>query len=272
MRMEDLDEHRAVEGSAEAIYDDLHWLGLDWDEGPDVGGESGPYVQSERKEIYEAALRYLEEHNEVFRCYCSRKDIREASTAPHGRTILYPGTCRQLTPMEEKQVQESKGGKTPSFRIRADDAVIRFDDEIAGAFEESISDDVGDFVLRRADEFFAYQLAVVVDDCLMGITDVVRGEDLLDSTGRQVWLYQKLSCQGVPRFWHVPLMTDEEGNRMSKRDGSKSLHELREKGRRPDEVVGLLAASLGWVESGETLSASELLKRLELDDVRKLSA
>lgn len=271
MRMEDLDENRSVEGSAEQIYEDLKWLGLDWDEGPEVGGDCGPYTQSERKEIYEAALSYLDQRGEVFRCYCSRKDIREASSAPHERSLIYPGTCRNLTPEDEERVQCEKHGKIPAVRIRTDDRVIEFTDEIKGRSTQSIGEGVGDFVLRRADQFFAYQLAVVVDDYLMGITDVVRGEDLLDSTPRQIWLYERLGCSEIPCFWHVPMMADQEGNRMSKRDGSLSLEELRDLGTRPEEAVGQFAASLGWVDEGESLSARQLLDRITLEDIRALT-
>lgn len=271
MRMEDLDENRALEGCDQEIYENLHWLGLDWDEGPEVGGPCGPYTQSERKEFYQAALDYLEEGEQVFRCYCSRKDIREASSAPHKREIIYPGTCRELSREDEAEVQKQKPDRKPSYRIRADDDIIEFEDQIAGAFAQHLAHEVGDFVLRRTDEFFAYQLAVVVDDYLMGITDVVRGEDLLDSTARQIWLYRKLGCPEIPDFWHVPLMTDEEGNRMSKRDGSLSLAQLRKEGATPEQVVGRLAASVGWVEEGTEISASALLDKTDLDAIRNLN-
>jgi glutamyl-tRNA synthetase len=141
------------------------------------------------------------------------------------------------------------------------------DDVVAGVYEQDLERDVGDFVVRRADELFAYQLAVVVDDALMGVTDVVRGDDLLPSTPRQVALFEALDLP-VPRFWHIPLMYDESGNRMSKRERSESLARLRdEEGARPDELVGRLAASLGLVELGARLSAQELLEETTLDSL-----
>lgn len=259
MRMEDLDRQRTVEGSAEQILDDLRWLGLDWDEGPDVGGPCGPYDQSDRDPIYDAALELLDDSDLVFRCYCSRREIREASSAPHGRTAVYPGTCRFLTPDEEEAVRIDKDDKTPSWRFRVADVDVTFEDLVMGAQSQRLPEEVGDFPVRRADGLFAYQLAVVVDDWLMGITDVLRGEDLVHSTPRQIALFEAFGAP-VPSFWHVPLMMDGEGRRMSKRDGSESLEELREKGASPDEVVGQLAASFGWVDPGAKLSADELLQ------------
>lgn len=268
MRMEDLDRPRTVEGSAEQILDDLRWLGLDWDEGPDVGGRCGPYDQSERDSIYDAALARLDEAGLVFRCYCSRREIREASSAPHGRTSVYPGTCRSLTPEEEEAVRLAKDDKTPSWRFRVADVEVSFDDRVMGTQSQRLIDEVGDFPVRRADGLYAYQLAVVVDDWLMGITDVVRGEDLVHSTPRQIALFEAFGAP-VPSFWHVPLMADSEGNRMSKRHRSESLSELREAGETPDQVVGRLASSFGWVEPGAELSVGELL---EMDpDIEALS-
>ncbi len=264
MRMEDLDIHRAVEGSAEQILDDLRWLGLDWDEGPDVGGDYGPYTQSERDSIYMQALLELGERDLVFRCWCSRKDIAEAASAPHGKSGVYPGTCRDLGPDEIVAVQQRKPDKTPSWRFRVDEREIAMVDELLGPYEQDLAAEVGDFVIRRADELFAYQLAVVVDDILMGMTDVVRGADLLESTPRQIVLWEAFGFE-PPKFWHVPMMHDEEGNRMSKRDGSQSLQELRDDGWTPERAVGFLAASLGWVDEGTELTATELLDRLDLE-------
>lgn len=271
MRVEDLDEPRSVDGSQEEILDDLEWLGIDWDEGPRVGGPCGPYVQSQRKAIYEAALAHLDQTHAVFRCYCSRKDIAEASSAPHSRGRIYPGTCRDLTPEQEVEVQAAKNGKEPSHRIRTGSVSVTVDDEIAGTIQQDIATDVGDFVVRRADGYFAYQLAVVVDDLLMGITDILRAVDLLDSTPRQAWLFEKLGSPWKPRFWHVPLMTDASGKRLSKRDGSQSLGELRDKGLTAEDVVGKLALSLGWRDDDSPITATSLLESVTLDDIRNLS-
>lgn len=270
MRNEDLDQTRVVDGSAQQIYDDLRWLGLDWDEGEDVGGPVGSYVQSERTYLYRAALERLRQlrhdgHRAVFRCYCSRRDVREAASAPHenGR-ILYPGTCRELSEDEEAAVQAEKPDRIAIWRFWVPRRRVCVQDVIAGQFCQQLDTQVGDFVLRRADDLFAYQLAVVVDDALMGVTDVLRGRDLLSSTPRQIALFEALGFH-VPRFWHVPLMRDADGERMSKRDGSLSLQELRERGEAPDRVVGRLAHSVGLAAAGERVSARDLLGRLSLD-------
>lgn len=267
MRMEDLDEPRAKEGSAEEIVDDLRWLGLEWDEGPEIGGPLGPYTQSRRTELYRQALRRLEGKDLVFRCYCSRKDVREASSAPHGPGgAVYPGTCRDLTPEEQKVAQARHPSREPSVRFRVCDEQISLRDAIAGDYAENLAHDVGDFVVRRSDQLFAYQLAVVVDDALMGITDVVRGADLLTSTPRQIALFETFGVE-PPRFWHAPLMVDDDGERMSKRDGSDSLRLLKERGWDAPRVIGHLAASLGWVDDGARLSARELLEELDVEDL-----
>ena len=268
MRMEDLDEPRSKEGSAEEILDDLLWLGLDWDEGPRRGGELGPYTQSKRTKLYRQALSRLEQQDLVFRCYCSRKDVRQASSAPHGPGgVIYPGTCRNLSPEEQKTHQARHPNREPSVRFIAPDREISLRDLIAGEYAENVADDVGDFVVRRSDQLFAYQLAVVVDDALMGITDVVRGADLLNSTPRQIALFETFGVE-PPRFWHAPLMVDDEGERLSKRDGSASLRVLRdEQGWDAPRVIGHLAASLGWVDDGARLSARELLQELGEEDL-----
>jgi glutamyl-tRNA synthetase len=270
MRNEDLDEPRVVEGSADQIYDDLYWLELDWDEGPDVGGPVGPYDQSERAEIYEQALEILDDKGVVFRCYCSRKDVREAVSAPHdeGRTI-YPGTCRFLSPAQQAEVQAEQPDRKPSWRYRVPAREVSLDDIIAGHHAQTLDTEVGDFSIRRADELFAYQLAVVVDDAVMGVTDVLRGDDLLSSTPRQIELFEALDLH-VPRFWHVPLMCDDEGNRMSKRFKSKSIKTLREQGKSSHEVVGMLAASVGLAEPGEAVSVGRLLDRLTLEEFKEV--
>jgi glutamyl-tRNA synthetase len=266
MRNEDLDEHRAVEGCDAQIYEDLHWLGLDWDEGPDVGGPVGPYDQSARTHFYLDALLRLEQAGKVFRCYCSRKDVREAASAPHGSSgVVYPGTCRVLNPDEAEQARQRHPGRTPSWRYRVSAGTTELEDVVAGRYAQDLERDVGDFVVRRADELYAYQLAVVVDDALMGVTDVVRGDDLLPSTPRQIALFRALDLP-VPRFWHIPLMYDEEGNRLSKREQSTSLARLRDQeGAAPEEIVGRLASSIGLVESGAVLSARELLQNTSID-------
>lgn len=261
LRIEDLDLPRMRHGSAESLMEELEWLGLTWDEGPNHPGPTGPYYQSERQSIYDSALAYLEAKGMVYRCYCSRKDILEASSAPHGHQgmPLYPGTCRNLTPIQEARILSQKPDRKPAWRIKAPDQIISFHDQLAGTFQQNLAHEVGDFVLKRSDGLFAYQLAVVVDDGLMGITDVVRGADLIDSTPRQIFLFQVLQLP-IPDFWHVPLMCDSQGNRLAKRDGSMGLLPLRENGATANSIIGSLAASLGWVPQGSTISPYQLLE------------
>lgn len=261
LRMEDLDTPRVKAGSAAQLLADLEWLGLDWDEGPLRGGPTGPYVQSQRLELYREALAHLRDRGLVFGCTCSRKEISEAS-APHGGTPVYPGTCRDRGPIAPQD------GRAVAWRFRVGAEVVTFDDQVLGPQREVLAEETGDFVLLRADGLFAYQLAVVVDDALMGITDVLRGADLLSSAARQIALFQTLGY-AAPRFWHVPLMLDQSGARMSKRDGSDALAGLREQGLDAAAVIGMLAASLGWVPPGSRLSALELLA--ELDAARFLA-
>jgi len=255
LRMEDLDLPRTRPGSAEQILEDLKWLGLDWDEGPDAGGPGASYVQSERVELYELALAKLVEGQHTFACYCSRKDIAQASSAPHGIDgPVYPGTCRELA--------DPQDGRQAAIRCRVGNSRISFKDAVAGPFDFDLTGSVGDFVIKRTDGLFAYQLAVALDDALMGITDVVRGADLLNSTPRQMHVLQLLGFT-PPRYWHVPLKKDEQGQRMSKRDGSQSIAELQENGVSPDAVVGELAFELGLIDSKRSLSATELVTHVD---------
>ncbi len=266
MRMEDLDRPRVRSGSAAQILDDLRWLGLDWDEGPDVGGPVGPYEQSKRDGLYKQAFAQLEEKPGLFPCFCSRKDIARAASAPHAPAGAYPGTCRRLSADERLAALDGKA-KRPSWRYPAPDRRVAFEDAAMGPFAQNLARDVGDYVVRRADGLFAYQLAVVVDDGLMGVTDVARGADLLDSTPRQIELFEALGFP-APEFWHLPLMLDASGERMAKRDGSDSIAAYREAGGRSARLVGELAATLGLVPAGTVIGAAELLRALDLATFR----
>lgn len=227
MRVEDLDRPRAVPGAEQRILEDLRALGVDWDEGPDVGGPDAPYRQSERTAIYEAKLQELVALGLAFPCYCSRAEVARASQAPHGPNDdgpRYPGTCRAL---DTAQQSERARTRQPSWRFRVpagDAAIVNFVDHLAGAQQQDVAATIGDFVLRRSDGIFAYQLAVVVDDIAMAITEVVRGEDLLSSVGRQVLLFRAWGA-AVPRFCHLPLVLGPDGARLSKRHGSIAARE-----------------------------------------------
>lgn len=223
LRIEDLDPQRSRREYARQIEDDLSWLGLDWDEGGlDGTGGAGPYVQSERSEIYAAYYRRLAESGMLYRCLCRRADIL-ATQAPHqsdGR-VIYAGTCR---PASEPPFPPGDGpGAT---RLWVPDREIRFTDRFCGDQCMNLARECGDFIVRRADGAWAYQLAVVVDDALMGVTEVVRGNDLLLSAAQQIYLYELLGFK-APEFAHVPLVCNERGERLSKRDASASMEELR---------------------------------------------
>jgi glutamyl-tRNA synthetase len=254
MRIEDIDSPRVVSGSAEAIMSDLRWLGIDWDEGPDVGGPHAPYLQSQRTELYARALAELAGRGRVYPCTCSRKEIAELASAPHGDLgPLYPGTCRDAAP--------SRSDRPPALRFRHEGAAPGFSDVLQGRYTASVVDD---FVLRRGDGTVSYQLAVVVDDIAMGISEVVRGDDLMSSTPRQLALYAALG-EPAPTFLHVPLLFDLDGRRLSKRHGAPAISEYRSAGIAAEHIVGMLAATLGLAGDGESLSPTQLLPRFALE-------
>ncbi|MBY9078476.1 tRNA glutamyl-Q(34) synthetase GluQRS [Paenibacillus sp. HN-1] len=257
LRMEDIDVSRCRPAFAVSILDDLRWLGLDWDEGPDVGGPFAPYTQSERLDLYEEALNRLLDDGRLYPCYCSRHDILAAAAAPHGLSSegpVYPGTCRNLTPEEAASQAQAK---SPSLRFRVEDKTLCLEDGIAGLRCLNAATG-GDFIIRRADGIYSYQLAVVVDDARMGITDVLRGADLLDSTPRQLLLYEALGWQ-APRFAHVPLLMGPDGRRLAKRHGGITLAELRTAGVTPAGVTGWLAWVIGLIPEPAQVAAWDLI-------------
>jgi glutamyl-tRNA synthetase len=263
MRIEDLDTARVRPALEARILEELRWLGLDWDEGPDVGGPHAPYRQSERLGDYAAALARLREAGLVYPCFCSRAEVAAAALAPHGPSDegpRYPGTCAGLSAAEARR---RSAVRRPSWRFRAAPGPIGFEDGVHGRCEVDVAAEVGDFVVARADGVPAYQLAVVVDDAAMAVTDVVRGDDLLSSTGRQLLLYAALGA-APPRFAHVPLVVGEDGERLAKRHGALSLGELRARGADPRAVVGLLAALSGLAAPGAQLAPGELLPGFSL--------
>lgn len=260
LRVEDLDLPRVRQGATRRMLDDLRWLGIDWDEGPDVGGPYAPYTQSERQSIYAACLQRLQDADLIYPCYCSRAEIARAASAPHeDEGPRYPGTCRNLS--DDQRRQHEANGRRPSLRFRVDDErIVTFHDLLAGQQQQHVQNVIGDFIVRRADGIFAYQFAVVVDDALMRINHIVRGADLLASTARQILLYGALDFP-IPTFTHVPLILDSEGKRLSKRVQSAGLEPLRASGITPSRVVGRLAASCGLVEEGMEVSAIELAQQ-----------
>ncbi|MCC7373765.1 MAG: tRNA glutamyl-Q(34) synthetase GluQRS [Verrucomicrobiales bacterium] len=231
MRVEDLDQARCRSEFREAVFEDLRWIGLDWVEGPDVGGPRGPYDQSARMEGYREAFRRLREQGWLFPCRCSRRDIQSALSAPHAgdEEPLYPGTCRNRAGITET---EERGAWR--FRVPEGEAV-EFVDGRQGPQRWVAGRDFGDFVVWRHDGVPSYQLACVVDDAAMGVTEVVRGADLLLSTARQILLYRALGW-APPGFYHCPLVTDDAGVRLAKRHDALSLRRLREMGKTPEEL------------------------------------
>ena len=228
LRVEDLDRERCKEEFTGALIEDLRWAGLDWEEGPDVGGDCGPYTQSERGEVFRNTWNSLRANGSIFPCRCSRKDVQAAVTAPHesGVELLYPGICRDWSP--DFDSEESAEAVNWRFRV-PDGETIEFVDENLGLQRFVAGRDFGDFLVWRKDGIPSYELAVVADDIAMGITEVVRGEDLLLSTARQILLYRSLGC-GPPTYFHCPLVLDESGRRLAKRHQSLGLRELRRRG------------------------------------------
>jgi glutamyl-tRNA synthetase len=263
MRVEDLDGPRVRQGLEGRILDELRWLGLDWDEGPDLGGDVGPYRQSQLGARYAEALKALRAVRRAYPCFCSRAEIAAAVAAPHGPADegpRYPGTCRGLPPAE---LTRRLGERRPAWRLVVEPGEVVFEDGVHGRCAYDVAATTGDFVVMRADGIAAYQLAVAVDDAAMGVTDVVRGDDLLPSTARQLLVYQALGLT-PPRFAHVPLVVGEDGERLAKRHGALSLGELRGRGVDPRAVVGLLASLSGLVAPGTRCWPKELVDGFEL--------
>jgi len=260
LRIEDLDPDRCTPWKAAQLMEDLEWLGLDWDE----GGLIPEYMQSRRSHIYAEAFALLEKRGLIYPCYCTRAE-RLAVSAPHrdDGMPIYPGKCANLT-TEERQAMEGMG-RRPAYRVRVPDQYWEIEDGHMGAYGENLLHDCGDFIVRRSDGVWAYQLAVVVDDALMGVNRVVRGSDLLSSSPRQAWLHTVLGYE-PPQFVHLPLLTDPTGRRLSKRDADLDLSVLRER-YTPQELTGRLAVSAGLLEEYCPVTPTELIELFSWDKV-----
>jgi glutamyl-tRNA synthetase len=255
LRIEDLDTARSRPELTDALLADLAWLGLHFD-GP-------PVLQSRRLELYRAALDRLRATGRVYPCFCTRSEIARAVSAPHGPADdgpRYPGTCLALSP---EQIAERSRTRPPAWRFRPREGPTEVHDVLHGTLVQDVAREVGDFVVLRNDGVPSYQLAVVVDDADTGITHVLRGDDLLGSTPRQVQLCEALSLP-VPTYAHVPLLLGPDGKRLAKRAGTPSLAELRERGIVPERLVGLLA---GWagLGGGHPVGLAELVPRFALE-------
>lgn len=255
LRIEDLDPERCPLEYAHLLAEDLRWFGLDWDEGGADECRDADYFQSRRTAIYLRLFDDLRERGLLYPCFCSRGELHAAS-APHQSdgSYIYSGKCRGMTAEEIACAMERRH---PAYRLRVSDETVGFLDRNCGWYEENLCRDCGDFILRRSDGVFAYQLAVVADDGLMGVTEVVRGRDLLASTPRQIYLFRLLGLP-VPSFAHIPLLLAPDGTRLSKRDGTLDLGRLRERFS-PEALLGVLAHICGLLPRAEAVTASELI-------------
>lgn len=253
LRLEDLDTQRCLPSYSAQLEQDLQWLGLTWDKGGHAGGDG--YFQRNRSPLYQQALDILSAQGLVYPCFCTRAELHAAS-APHrsdGQAI-YTGACAQLTAEERA---EKSAHRSPAMRLHVPEAVYQVQDGHLGLYEENLAHDCGDFLLRRSDGMFAYQLAVVVDDGAMGVNEVVRGSDLLSSTPRQLYLYQLLGLT-PPTFYHLPVLLSQEGRRLSKRDGDLGLDVLQAHFT-PAQIIGKLAYLAGLNPTAAPVTAQDLV-------------
>ena len=256
LRIEDLDRDRSKTEFIEAIPRDYDRLGLLWDE--------GPVYQSDRDDIYAGYYDSLSEQGLLYPCFCTRADLLSASAPHRGEKTVYSGRCRDL---DESARQKASESRKPAFRVRVPDAEYALDDGFQGSYTQNLVTDCGDFIIRRSDGGFAYQLAVVVDDGLQGITDIVRGVDLLCSTPQQLYL-QDLFGFSHPRYWHVPLLVAKEGVRLSKRNRDASLDDMLAVLKSPEAVIGHIAWVTGLVGKYEPCTPEELLGSFDASRLR----
>lgn len=254
LRIEDLDIRAHNPQYTSYLLDDLQWLGLTWDK--------GPFYQSKRTELYQEALVKLQQQGLLYPCFCSRADLH-AAQAPHASdgTYVYTGICRNLSPDEREELSKHK---IPATRLRVPNKTYTFKDRVYGPIAQNLAESCGDFIVQRADGVFAYQLAVVIDDADMGITEVVRGSDLLSSTPRQLYLQDVLGLSH-PHYAHLPLLVAPDGKRLSKRNRDLDLGTLRNQGKTPEEILGFLAYCVGLAEIEEPLSAVQVASRFSWD-------
>ena len=269
VRMEDIDLQRSKRELGEALLDDLEWLGFEWDEGPRIGGSESIYWQSERQEYYANILECLALEKLIYPCFCNRARLQSIASAPHVGEVVhrYDGHCRHI---DEKEVKILSAEKDPSLRLSIDSCDIEFTDRWQGVQHIHLEGELDDYVLRRGDGMYAYNLAVVLDDIAMGITEVIRGDDLLDTTGQQIYLYKTLQqCLHsknikVPSYGHAPLLIDTEGHRLSKRQKSITIRELRDNQWSANRILGELAIAGGLVKANtlhnREISISDLIE------------
>jgi len=273
MRIEDIDPKRSKAEYVRALLEDLRWLGLDWDAGPDTTREGRAYYQSNRQENYLEGIRRLEANGLIYPCFCTRKELRELAGAPHAgaREEIYSGKCRTLHQLEVER--KKAAGQSGSLRVRFEERLypefLQVEDLVLGRHAFTPGQAGGDFAVRRSDGVFAYQLAVVLDDIAMGVNQVVRGVDILGSVPRQKFLYSVLEAQ-LPEFAHIPLVLDHKGERLAKRHAALSLRQLRAGGIKPEAVLGYLAFWSGLSSDLRPISAGELLADFDFSRIRRM--
>jgi len=295
LRLEDIDPERSRESFAEGVYEDLTWLGLTWDEGPDLedcesaapvsSASFGPYVQSRRLDRYAALLEGFQRRGLVYPCYCTRKDLRMLALAPHigDEGVPYPGTCRGLSAKATPEPADGTRKAALRLDIEASMAALQseagadkhaltaFDDAVLGLQSPSaeLTGGIvgGDFALRRSDGVVSYQLAVAADDAAMRVTEVVRGDDLLLSTPRQILLFRLMGA-APPIYAHLPLLRDASGERLAKRHQGLEIAALRQKGLSSEAVIGYLGHLAGWQERAQPATACDLLAGFSLAPLR----
>lgn len=266
LRIEDIDRQRCKPQYIQGIIDDLTWLGLDYDEGPKDRHEYGSTIQSLRNEVYDKSIDTLTHLSLIYPCFCNRARIQKISSAPHiGETPhMYDGKCRHLS---QSEIQSFT--KEPSWRIKIYDTAVSFEDMFQGKKTRLLRENLNDFVVRRADKMMAYQLAASVDDAEMGITHVLRGHDLLESTFYQIYILKKLSKK-CPTYGHLPLLVDKEHVRLSKRQKGITIKEMREDGMSSEEIIGHLLYLAGALPKDEPISAEYARKNISFHDLQSI--
>ena len=256
LRIEDIDSPRVKAGAMESVCEDLRWLGLDWDD--------GPIVQTERLAYYQMALERLQAQEIVYPCTCTRADVERSASAPHleHEGPIYPGTCSTRRAGNVANITD----RPVAWRMRVGNETIAYDDAFRGPVSLNLHEIGGDFVVWKSAGTPAYQLAVVVDDNAQAVTEVIRGDDLVTSTPRQIVLYRALGL-APPRFIHVPLVVGADGRRLAKRHGDTRMQTLREAGVAAESLLGLLGWSCGWLDRIKPIGLRELLPRFQLASI-----
>lgn len=271
LRIEDTDAARSEQQYVDILQDDLRWLGIEWQEGPIVGGPHGPYFQSQRREIYDQYYKTLEEQGRAYPCFCTDQElaVQRKLQLSRGHAPRYPGTCRKLS--QEDIDKKLSNGLKPALRFRVpQEGVIEFIDLVKGT-QKFDCYDIGDFIIRRADGSSSFMFCNAIDDSLMGVTHAIRGEDHLANTPRQLMILQALNMR-APDYGHLSLITGDDGSPLSKRHGSSSLHDLREKGYLAQAVINYLSRLSHNYEEQHLMTFDELAKKFHLEKLSRAPA